>query len=131
MSQINLRELYADKYQITVDPAAEGKRNIDPMYFIIPCKLGEIYPFGGEYLAVLINRPKTGNKLRNMPELTVHQLAYDAIVFKFHVRDFDKIAKIVGAKRKRQVTSERMKKTGSKTAYRAGIQPENQRSEAR
>lgn len=131
MSIIDLKERFGDNYQITIDPAVAGKRHIDPMYWVIPCKIGEIYPFGGEFLAVLINRPKTGNKLHNMPELTLHQVAYDAIVFKFHVRDFDKIAKIVGARRKRRVASEQMRKLGLETAYRAGIQPENQRSAVR
>lgn len=128
---IDLKMRFGGEYRIIFDPAVAGKRNTDPMYWIIPCRMGEIYAFGGEFLAALINKPKAVKRLQKFSEFELHQKARDAVVFKFHVRDFDKVAKIVGARRKRQVTSERMRKTGSKTAYRAGIRPENQRSVVR
>ncbi len=130
MALIDLRVQFGGRYRIAIDPAAQGCRKADPMYWIIPCKIGEIYALGGEYLALLVDKPKTGNRLRAVPELIVHQVAADVIVFGFHIRDFEKITKLAGARRKRQVKSEIMREIGLGTAYRARIQGENERSMA-
>ena len=100
---IDLKQRFGQRYKIAKDPAAENQRNPDPMYWIMPCKFGEIFPYGGDFLAVMVISSKIANQMRNWPELEVTQDAEDAVIFKFHVDHFEKVAKRVGAKKKKRV----------------------------
>ena len=55
-------------------------------------------------LAVMVTSIRLANTMRDWPELTVHQDADDAVVFKFHVDHFQKVADRVGAKKKRKLS---------------------------
>ena len=74
MSGLNPQELFGGKFRIKIDPANEKHRNIDPMYFVIPCQYGEIYPFSDDKLALMVTSIKVAKRLRREhPELKVHQ----------------------------------------------------------
>ena len=103
----DLKELFGKRYRITTDPVAT-RQNTDPWLWVIPCKFkGEIYPAGVNDLMVMFKtNSKVTRELRTLPELRVHQDATDFVVFRFHVDHFAKVAKLVGAKRKRQMSPE-------------------------
>lgn len=107
MNCIDLKKMFGQRYRITTDPAAISQ-NTDPWLRGIPCKLkGEIYPAGGYDLMVMYKADtNVARELRRWPELRVHQDASDFVVFRFNVKHFDKVAKLVGAKRKRQMSAE-------------------------
>ena len=115
---IDIRKRFGHKYRIVTDPAV-GKYashdKVDPMYWIIPCKYGEIFPFGHDYLAVMVTSIIVANRMRGWPELEVTQDADDAVIFKFHVDHFDKVAKRVIARYKRQPTEEQKKQIIERT----------------
>ena len=103
MDVINLKPLYDNCYKITLDPAAQSQRKPDPLYVVTPCKHGEIYPFGGDTLAVMVTSIRVACRLRREhPELKVHQNADDAMVFLLTVDQIDFIAAYVHPRRKRQ-----------------------------
>lgn len=106
---IDLREQFGDRYHIVVDPAKQS-RNRDPMYWIIPCKFGEIYPYGGEHLAVMVTSIRIANEMREWPELRVHQDADDAVVFVFHVDHFQTVSDRVRARKKKRLSPEHLAK---------------------
>ncbi len=107
MSGLNPQELFGGKFRIKIDPANEKHRNIDPMYFVIPCQYGEIYPFSDDKLALMVTSIKVAKRLRREhPELKVHQDADDAVVFLFPLNQFDLVAGYVHPRRKRQLSPE-------------------------
>lgn len=138
---LDVRELFSDHYKIKVDPVVDGCRKIDPMYFIVPCKYGEIYPFGGAELAVMVTAIRVANEMRGWPELQVHQDGDDAVVFRFRVDHFQKVAARVGARKKRRISDEHLRKLQSagtaarKSEFKASLQDrserQNQRSEVK
>jgi hypothetical protein len=104
---IDLKRMFGQRYRIKTDPAATSQ-NADPWLWIIFCKnKGEIYPAGGDDLMVMSKTDCNATReMRKWPELRVHQDASDFVVFRFNVKHFDKVAKQVGAKRKRQMSAE-------------------------
>jgi hypothetical protein len=107
MDVIDLKALFGDRCRITLDPAAQGQRKPDQMYFVIPCEYGEIYPFSADKLAVMVTSIKVAQRLRREhPELKVHQSADDAAVFLFSPDQFDLVARYVHPRRKRQLSPE-------------------------
>ena len=127
MDVINLKPLYDNCYKITLDPAAQSQRKPDPLYVVTPCKHGEIYPFGGDTLAVMVTSIRVACRLRREhPELKVHQNADDAMVFLLTVDQIDFIAAYVHPRRKRHLTPERRESLrqvgfGSRTHGEIGI----------
>jgi hypothetical protein len=108
MKLIDVKALFGDRYRISVDPAAQGQRKPDPMYFLIPCQYGEIYPFSNDKLALMVTSIKVAERMkREHPELKVHQNADDAVVFLFSLDQFDLVAGYVNPRKKRQLSPER------------------------
>jgi hypothetical protein len=104
---LDLKKLYADCYKVALDPTADGHRKPDPMYFVISCKHGEIYPFSDQMLAVLVTSTKIAQRMkREHPKLKVHQDADDAIVFLFSLDQFDLVAGYVHPRKKRHLSTE-------------------------
>lgn len=116
---LNLKAIFGDKYRITKDPGEERLRVCDPVYQIIPCRYGEIYPYGGEYLVAMVTSQRIVKKMRRMSDLSVVQDCADAVVFKFHISNFNSVAKLVQPRKRRQKDSETMRIVGKKTAYKS------------
>lgn len=137
MNCIDLKQRFGKRYKIGVEESVEQpSRNIDPWYWEIPCRLGpknwksRIYPYGGEYLAVMVTSAIVANRMNGWPELEASQDAEDAMVFIFHVDHLPKTARAVRVRTRRQLSAESMKKIGANTAYRGKPQPTKQRSPA-
>lgn len=128
MNQIDLQAQYGKVYKITVDPAARGQRKIDPMYWVIQCKCGEIYPHGQGQLAVMVTGKKLANKMKQLDFLEIVQNCRDVIVFKFSVANFELVTEIVKPRKKRQLSSQVARKMGVATAYRQDFNVKVQRS---
>lgn len=101
MNCIDLRQQFGSRYRIGHDPAAKhepGGMN-DPWLYTIPCKYGEVYPYGGECLAFHCKGTQMrGIIKRAFPDFKIQNWSDpkdgDAI-FVFHVDRFPKLAKII------------------------------------
>lgn len=109
MKCIDLQKRYGDRYRIARDPSA-GSRNRDAWLWTIPCKHGEIYPYGGEHLAAMVTATRVANQMRRWSELEVIQDADDAVAFRFNVEHFEKVADRLGARIRRQYSPEALER---------------------
>ena len=108
MTCVDLRKRFGGRYRITREPAASS-RNTDPWLWVIPCKYGEIYPHGGEHLAAMVTAIRVAGEMRQWTGLEVVQDADDAVIFRFHVDQFEKVADRIKARRRRQYSPETLK----------------------
>jgi len=101
---INLKEQFRKQYRIGHDPAAKHEPGgmADPWLYTIPCKYGEIYPYGGERLALHCQGSTMRQTIkRRFPKFEIQNWSDDGeATFLFHVDDFEKLAKLVRPKRK-------------------------------
>jgi hypothetical protein len=132
---INLRERFGERYRIGFDEAAEGKN--DPWEMTILGRFGTIYPHGGDYLAVEIDRhPRIAKQVAAIPGVVLHQDGDDEKTFVFPVSLFDQVAAIVEPKRIKQLTGEQKAKlveAGQVYRFQAGAKegfPERQGPES-
>jgi len=102
--------MFGEKYRIKKDSAISNRRKVDPMYYIIPCKYGEIFPYGGDFLAAMVTSIRIANEVRSWSELEVTQDADDAVIFKFHVKHFEKVADRIMARKKKRLSKEHREK---------------------
>lgn len=78
------REQLEREYKLAADPAWSSRRRASAMYWTLPGKNGEIYPYGESELAMMVTSIRTARKiLRLHPELKLAQSAADALVFVF------------------------------------------------
>jgi hypothetical protein len=75
---INFTERFGARYRIAFDPAYDPKHRprdkLDPWSMVIPCRRGEIYPYGGETLVVEVEgRPIIRRRLNALACTTPHQ----------------------------------------------------------
>ena len=109
MDCINLQAVFGDRFQIELDESyyaqyGENARTVDPWYMQIPCQHGHICPFGGELLAACTNnRGPVAKKLVDLACTEMWQDGGDGVNVRFHVRDFDQVAKIMKPKRRRRL----------------------------
>jgi hypothetical protein len=104
---INLWERFGETHRITFDEAAalRGPHG-DPWLMEIPCRLGTIYPHGGEILALEIDHHDfTAARLRGLG-LVVAQDGDREKTFLFPVDRFEEVAAIVEPKRRRRLAPE-------------------------
>jgi len=121
---LNIKQNFS-QYRIACDPAADKSKEGDPWYWIIVCKHGEIYLHGKETMAAMVKSSAVANQMKKWPELDITQEADDAVIFKFHIRDFEKVAKRMVARKRRRLSPEVRQKLiadGQKYRYKAGVQ---------
>lgn len=110
-SCIDLKERFGHDYQIAFEDTYLGDgsdhaRRHDPWLAIISCRLGHVYPLGGEWLAASTNnRGPVANSLAALPGARVIQDGDDGINVAFHVRDFEAVAAIMKPRRRRRLTA--------------------------
>lgn len=88
------------KYDIFKDESAKYMKKVDPMYWCIRCKYGDIFPFGKEYLAACVTSSKIANDMKRGKEwdfLEITQDAEDATIFKFNYKYFQKVKQKIKA----------------------------------
>ena len=110
---VNLRRRFGDRYRIEFEDAyyaiAGERTKADKVWYqVIPCKWGTIYPYGDDILAAEVDgHPRIANRLRDQPFCRVHQDGdFGELTVLFHVNDIRKVAKIMRARRKRQISDE-------------------------
>ncbi len=147
MNCIDLKGHFGKQYKVGVEESADHPSyNTDLWYWEILCRIGQkkwksvIYPYGSEYLAVMVTSMIIANRMREWPELEVIQDADDAVVFKFHADHLCKVVKAVGARTRRKLSPEHKRKLAeSSKAFRfekfptlvtPELQPATQRSSA-
>src|SRR5262249_31645267 len=108
------------KYRIRWDEADESGHT-DPWMMTIPCRLGIIYPHGGDVLAVEVDgHPVIAKRLAAIDGVKLWQDGEDEETFLFHVDLFNLVAAVVLPKRKSQLTDEqRQKRADGMAAVRA------------
>jgi hypothetical protein len=105
-SCVNLRQWFGQKYRIRWDEADESNHQ-DPWMMTIPCRLGTIYPYGGDMLAVEVDgHNPTANRLAVLPDVIAHQIGDFERTYLFHVGLFEQIAALVHPHRKPELTDE-------------------------
>ena len=103
---IDLWKTYRKKYRVGWDESQIAP-STDPWLSQVLCRHGHIYPQGGDLLAVSTNR--RGHFLRKFVELgcmTVLNDGDDGINASFHIKDFDKVTKIMKPIRRRSLSPE-------------------------
>lgn len=106
---INLRDRFGDRYRITFDPAYSARHvpreKLDPWMMLVEFRGGNIYPHGGDLLAVEVEgRRFLRKRLAALPGLTLKQDGDDFQSWTFPVEQFDAVAEIVQPRRRRVLT---------------------------
>jgi hypothetical protein len=109
---VNLMERFGSRYKISFDPvvAPRGcqRDKIDPMLQVLRCRFGEIYPQGGDLLAIeLRNHPHIARQLRESGCCIVHQEGDGEVSLLFPMEHFETVAEIVKPHRRPQISDER------------------------
>lgn len=125
---IDLKECFGRRYRVRYEDSyyaeyGQGARTRDPWLMIIPCQLGHISPHGGDELLACTNRqrPITAKRLLALPGARAVQDGEDGITVAFPASLFDQVAKIMKARRRRQLTPEqreRLAKIGREALQR-------------
>ena len=120
---INLKEMFGDRYRITLDEAASPESS-DPWYFQIPCQFGHICPHSSELLSFFCTGPVMLRRLRREhPELECTLCDGEAIFF-FTPDQFDIVAEYAKPKQKRRISEEerqRLAEIGAKTRFTTAV----------
>lgn len=108
---INLYRRFHRDYKVGVDPAYEAERLrwslLNPWSFVLYCKFGTVWPYGGDYLAVDIDyHRKVAKKVEELPGVRMVVDGEDEKTFVFHVKIWDQVAEIVKPKKRRRLSLE-------------------------
>ena len=106
---IDLKEVYGDKFKITIDESAshDGESKKDPWNFQIPCKFGHIYPISNKLLGFFCESSKIATKIkRNLSKITIAQEGDFEAVFAFTPIQFDSIAQYAQPRKRRRYSDE-------------------------
>ncbi|WP_339908271.1 hypothetical protein [Symmachiella dynata] len=112
---VNLMERFGKRYRVTfdpvVDPHGRQREKIDPMLQVLRCRFGEIYPQGGDMLAIeLRNHPHVSRKLKESGCCMVHQEGDGEVSMLFPVEHFETVAEIVKPHRRPRMSDEEREK---------------------
>ena len=97
---VNLMKRFGERYRIEFDPAYDPKHRpralLDPWMMLIRGRYGTIYPDGGDYLRVDINRHnQIANRVAKLAGCQLVQNGDFEKTIRFHVGRFGEIAAIV------------------------------------
>ncbi len=113
---IDLNKLYGKKYRIFMDEAwyiEEAESNPDkmkdkPWYYELRGKYGKIYLYRSNKLAVHINSNVISSRVErdNTDIFNLYLKTSEGSIFLFNPEYFEFVAKLIKAKRKRQISEE-------------------------
>ena len=111
---INLRQAYGKDFRIGIDPAYDARGlhldKLDPWCFVLPCRFGCIWPYGGSMLAVDIDyHGRIAKKVAELPGVRVLCDGHREKTYLFHVWMFDQVAALVLPQRRRKMSDEQKK----------------------
>jgi hypothetical protein len=104
---INLNTEFPE-YKTVYDPACDDRR--DTWMFLIPGRLGTIYPYGGELLAVEVNYHPSAVRRLEALGLQHVQDGDGEHTFLFRREQFRIVARIIKAYRKRKLAGESLER---------------------
>jgi hypothetical protein len=122
---INLLETFGAEYRIefdeAYDPRGKPRDRLDPWMMLIPCRYGEIYPEGGQYLRVDIDyHNQIAARVAALPGCTLYGDGDDEKTIRFHVDQFEAVAKLVKPYRRVKVSQDtiaRLIRVGEATRF--------------
>jgi len=123
---INLAKTYGHLYRISFDPAHSTSRKnallVDPWMHVIPCRIGDISPQGGEILAWYCEGHKNmRGKIRSLPFTTLFTEGDSDGCYLFHYSHFDEISKLAKPYRKRVYSDSQLKSLRERAASNFGL----------
>jgi hypothetical protein len=131
---INLKRQLGRRYRIEYEESYFAQygphaRVEDPWLMIVPGRYGHIFPHGGNLLAASVDgHPNVAGALRKLQCCRVHQDGdFGEVTVLFEVGDFDKVAKIIRPRRRRQVSAQerhRLQGMGFKKGSQAHVDGE-------
>jgi hypothetical protein len=102
---IDLQDQFGEDYQIGLDESADGRA--DPWHLTVLCERGEIYPFGGDFLAVeIIGHPVIARQVADIDGVRLHQDGDGEKTYVFHAELFHLVAAFVRPRRRRKLSDE-------------------------
>ncbi len=111
MDCLNLKALFGKQYRVKyeesyyADHGLESRRQ-DPWLMVIPCRNGEICPWGGRKLAACTNHTgSVANKLKALPFAIVAQDGDDGANLVFDVKHFEEVARIMKPRKRRRLSA--------------------------
>ena len=111
MDCVNLKREFGNRYRVGYEESYYAEhgtdaRKEDPWLVIIPCRNGEIYPWGGRNLAAGTNRTgPVANKLKALPFTTVAQDGDDGANIVFDVMPFEEVTRIMKPRKRRRLSA--------------------------
>ncbi len=123
MECLNLRELFGDKYRVSIDrESAEGPRDKDPWVQEMRCRRGIIYPFSATHLAVQVDyHPIIAQRLVRMGFGLVQDGDHER-TFVFTMDRFDEVAELVLPRSRKYLSEEQRQKAVARlVAYGAKV----------
>ena len=104
---VNLQEIFAKQYRLQWEAGGETRSRWPkeewPWLLEVHCRLGVVYPFGGEVLAAFTDRPRIGAKLRVLPFILTSKGDEETVVT-FHVDHAPAVLKLLRAYRRRSLS---------------------------
>ena len=112
---IDLRETYGDRFKVESERAVPSERTEfrseeAPWLMVIPCQLGQIYPYGGSLLSAHTDHRCSRNRLMALDCCEIYQLGDTEVTVNFNVRDFDRVAELLKPKKRRRLSPEHRQK---------------------
>lgn len=121
---LDLRALAGERHWRWRQAAEASPSNRDPWLFEIPCRLGVIYPWGGDLLCLHVEEHNpTRTRLRALPGVESYQRGEAEEVFGFPVDRLDAVAEIAGPRRRRVLTPEQAAAGAERLARAREISP--------
>ena len=136
----NLKQLAGKRYRLAYDPAyyaEHGKlgRVEDPWLLQVPGRRGHIYVHGTDRLGVATNsRGSTARDIAALPGVVVEQDGADGINASFPIEQFEHVAQLIQARRRRTLSAEQRQSATQRlarfrfpTARQSDFSPQNPR----
>jgi hypothetical protein len=99
---INLEQLYGVQYKVQCE---DGSLCRDPWRLVMLCKYGHISPYGGQYVMACTDGQGRGlvTRLLAVPSAELIQDGTDGANVRFHIQEFDAVAGLMKARKRRTV----------------------------
>ena len=115
MGCIDLKKEFGDVYRLVFEEAYKAERpefrkDEEAWLRLIPCRNGQIFPYGGRMLAAFSSRPSIRKSLDRLVFGRIAQWASDGATLVFDVKHFDEVSEVMLPKRKRRLSEEHRRK---------------------
>lgn len=113
VNPVDLKVRFGGQYRIDLDPAyyaeyGEKARTLDPWYYVVLCRYGHIFPYGGDQLAASTNRRGSiAKRLADLECCRVVQDGSDGITVVFSLDDFSPVAELIQPRLRRRLSAAR------------------------